>query len=144
MLSPQNVRYLKDTYNPLKTTGHPFLSCERRTVHKIPPNDFISASYVHLDFKANNLRLMQTVAKDMVCKGRLCDGQNDSPSCGCISAEASKRWVWNVNFSCKELKDQVTEEDAVTITSSTLAKTLVHATKVAKPLVTDDIDTYNV
>ena len=133
---------LKGTQNPLISCGDPLVPAHRLYSFKIPPTDVTYASYVFFDFKATNVRVLQVVAKDKICEGKLCDGQSTG-SCGCIVARAKKHWALSLSLTCDELSEHVTGEESVTITSTALTSLLVHPSKSSHLLSSDAICPYD-
>ena len=77
----------------------------------MPQSDVSTASYVFFDFKASAFDVCHAVPKENICKGRMCDGQVDGSSCGCLVAESKKHWALSISFTCEELNDSVTGDD---------------------------------
>ena len=142
LLCPKVEGFLKQTQNPLISTGDPLVLTYRSLVYKSPPQEVGLANFVYFDFKATNFNMRQAVPKNKVCTGTLCDAQVDG-SCPCIAAKPREHWAITFIFCCDELSERITGEEFISFTSMELTKLFVHVNKRKEPLSSDEIDVFD-
>ena len=128
LLCPTLEGLLKETQNPLISTGDPLAIGERRSLFKMPPQEIDAPNYVFFDFVATNFEVYRACAKDRLCCEKLCDSQDCGQS-ACIATKPNTHWSLMFTVTCDQLSERVTGEEYVTFTSMNFTKLFVSSSK---------------